>query len=168
MRELTVYTDGSCKGNPGPGGWGAILTYGDREKIIRGGKTNTTNNIMELTAVIETVKWLNENYKRPCHITFVSDSRYVMMTKEKWAKWKKRKEIPNLELWETLISEGNKGKHLLSFQHVKGHTGEVMNERCDYIAREQASKFANGEKESITYNDALSILGGRIQNALRT
>lgn len=136
METVTIYTDGACKGNPGPGGYAAILTCGDSERIIRGNAVQTTNNRMELTAVIEAISVL----KQPCHVTIVTDSTYVMISKEKWMRWKHKPDLPNRDLWERLIKVGNAGHHHLTFQHVMGHTGDVMNERCDRIAKEQATK----------------------------
>ncbi len=159
---ITVYTDGACKGNPGPGGWGAILTFNGQEKIIRGGAAQTTNNRMELTAVVEAVK----SCTRPCRIQFVTDSTYVMMTNEKWGRYLKKKSVPNWDLWQQLFASAKAGNHKLSFQHVMGHTGDVMNERCDRIAREQARKFSHvaagtETAKQTTIQDALAILAER-------
>ena len=156
---ITIYTDGSCKGNPGPGGYAAILKYGDKEKIIRGGNANTTNNRMELTAVVEAVKALN----KPCNITIITDSKYVMMTKEKWVRWSRKTHVPNWDLWQVLLDESKKGDHKLNFQHVYGHTGEVYNEKCDRIAKEQAVKFSHvaAGTNTLSINEALAILAER-------
>lgn len=140
---VTIYTDGACIGNPGPGGWAAILTFGEIEKILRGYDCATTNNKMELTAVVQAVKAL----KKPCDVTIITDSTYVMMTNAKWEKWQKKSTYKNKELWDELMTAGKSGKHKISFQHVYGHTGEVMNERCDYIAKEQAKKARKGDAE---------------------
>lgn len=140
MERFTVHihTDGACFGNPGPGGWGAILVYGDFEKVLRGRADNTTNNRMELTAVLEAVKAL----QKPCDVTIHTDSAYVCMTEAKWLKWQKKKDFPNKDLWLQLIEAGNAGNHKIHYQKVTGHSGEIYNERCDKIAKEQISKGA--------------------------
>ena len=157
MFAVTIYTDGACKGNPGPGGYAAILTCNGKEKIIRGGASQTTNNRMELVAVIEGLKAL----KKPSEVLIVTDSKYVMMTREKWLRWQKKHNVPNWDLWQTLLAEGKNGQHKIRFQHVDGHSGHVYNERCDKIAKEQAMKFATGEKTSMPIEDALAILAER-------
>ena len=157
MKTVVIYTDGACKGNPGPGGYAAILQFGEKEKIIRGGASHTTNNRMELTAVVEAVKAL----RCPCRVQFVTDSTYVMMTNEKWKKWQKKRNVPNMDLWQELLLTAREGKHKLSFQHVYGHTGEINNERCDKIASEQAFKFATGKKKDIPLMDAVAVLAER-------
>lgn len=146
MKQVTIYTDGACQGNPGPGGWGAILRYGSYEKEISGGCANTTNNRMELTGVIEALKLLKE----PCAVTLYSDSQYVCNALTKgWAKkwkqngWMRNKKEPalNPELWEELLRLAD--IHQLTVQWVKGHAGHPENERCDRLAvaaAEQAKK----------------------------
>ncbi len=134
---VEIYTDGACSGNPGPGGWGAVLVYGQHEKELSGGERNTTNNRMELTAVIEALRMLKE----PCAVTLTTDSRYVVdgITKG-WAKkwrsngWIKSDKKPalNSELWEALLNELE--RHQVEFVWVKGHAGHPYNERCDRLA----------------------------------
>lgn len=138
MEEVTIYTDGACSGNPGPGGWGTILMYKDTKKEISGGKDNTTNNIMELTAVIEGLKLL----KFPCKVKLYSDSAYVVNAfVQKWIfgwlknGWKNSSKEPvkNKELWQELY---NLTKiHDVEFIKVKGHSDNEYNNRCDELAR---------------------------------
>ena len=133
---LKIYTDGACKGNPGPGGWGALLDYDGKIKEINGYSANTTNNIMELTAVIKSLKQLN----RPCIIT--TDSNYVKNGITKWIhNWKKngwktanKKPVKNKELWENLDSLTT--SHTINWQWIKGHSGHPQNERADTLANE--------------------------------
>lgn len=140
MKKIQIYTDGACKGNPGPGGWGAILRYKDKEKELSGFEPNTTNNRMEITALIKAL----ENLKEPCDITLYSDSQYVCNAITKgWAKkwknnnWMRNKKEPalNPDLWEKLLSLIE--KHKLEVIWVKGHTGHPENERCDRLAVNQ-------------------------------
>ena len=161
--SMVIHTDGACKGNPGPGGWAAIIEYNGKKKELCGGCPQTTNNKMELTAVIKAIEWLNENNCKPCDLLFITDSTYVMMTKEKWVKWQKKKSIPNGEYWQLLLSETKKGNHKIHFQHVYGHSGHAMNERCDYLAREQATKYSHvaAGTNTLTINEALAILNER-------
>ncbi len=144
MKQITIYTDGACSGNPGPGGWGAILDYKGIRKELSGGEAKTTNNRMELTAVIEALACLKE----PCEITLCSDSKYVMDGLSKgWAKgwrargWKKADKSPalNPDLWARLLElcEG----HRFHYQWIKGHAGHPENERCDRMAVEQAARY---------------------------
>ncbi len=137
MKKVNIYTDGACSGNPGPGGWGAILKYGDAIKEISGSEKETTNNRMELTAVIMAVKALKE----PCEITITSDSSYVCKAfLEGWLNnwiakgWKKSDKSPvlNVDLWEELL-EALK-PHKYEFVWVKGHAGHPENEKCDSLA----------------------------------
>lgn len=137
MKEVTLFTDGACSGNPGPGGWGVILRYGDREKEFSGGERETTNNRMELTAVIEGLSLLKE----PCKVLLVTDSRYVAdgITKgwaESWRKngWRKADKKPalNPDLWEKLLALLT--VHTVSVKWVHGHAGHPENERCDSLA----------------------------------
>ena len=137
MKEVQIYTDGACRGNPGKGGWGAILVYKKREKELSGGDALTTNNRMELTSVIEALSALKE----PCRVTLTSDSKYVVDAIEKgWARdwqahgWKKsdRKPALNPDLWERLLVLLD--KHDVTFIWVKGHDGHPYNERCDKLA----------------------------------
>ncbi len=143
-KRVEIFTDGACSGNPGPGGWGAILRYGSSEKELSGGEAETTNNRMELTAVIAALSALKE----PCAVTICSDSKYVIdaVTKgwaEKWQKnrWIKPDKKPalNADLWERLLAL--LGKHQVQFTWIKGHAGHPENERCDQLAVEQAQKF---------------------------
>ena len=138
MDEVTIYTDGACSGNPGPGGWGAILMLGENRKEISGGSENTTNNIMELTAVIEALKIL----KRPCKVNIYSDSAYVVNAfLQKWIYgWMKKgwktaggDPVKNKELWQELYSLTQ--KHNVEFIKVKGHADNEYNNRCDELAR---------------------------------
>ncbi len=131
-----IYTDGACKGNPGPGGWGAILKYGDSVKEIKGSTKDTTNNIMELTAVIEALKSLT----RPCDIIITTDSNYVKDGITEWIhKWKKKdwktagkKQVKNKELWQALEAETH--RHNIEWKWVRGHSGHPENERADELA----------------------------------
>ena len=138
MEEVTIYTDGACSGNPGPGGWGAMLMYKDNKKEISGGKENTTNNVMELTAVIEGLKLL----KFPCKVKLYSDSAYVVNAFiQKWIYgwikngWKNSSKEPvkNKELWQELYELTK--KHEVEFIKVKGHADNEYNNRCDELAR---------------------------------
>ena len=138
MEEVTIYTDGACSGNPGPGGWGAILMYKENKKEISGGKKDTTNNVMELTAVIEALKLL----KYPCKVKLYSDSAYVVNAfLQNWVinwqrnNWKTadKKEVKNKELWQELIELTN--IHDITFIKVKGHSDNEYNNRCDELAR---------------------------------
>ena len=137
MKTVTLYTDGACSGNPGPGGWGAILEYKGTEKEMSGGEANTTNNRMELTAVIQGLKALKE----PCIVELYSDSKYVIDALEKgwawgWKKkgWMRAKNEPaaNPDLWERLLKQLD--IHKVTFIWVKGHDGHPQNERCDQLA----------------------------------
>lgn len=138
MDEVTIYTDGACSGNPGPGGWGSILMMGDNKKEISGGKKDTTNNVMELTAVIEALKLL----KRPCKVDLYSDSAYVVNAflqnwiwgwiKNGWQNSNKE-EVKNKELWQELLSLTK--IHDVTFHKVKGHANNEYNNRCDELAR---------------------------------
>ena len=138
MDEITIYTDGACSGNPGPGGWGAILMYKDNKKEISGGKKDTTNNVMELTAVIEALKLL----KYPCKVNLYSDSAYVVNAfVQKWIfgwqknNWKTadKKDVKNKELWQELVRLTK--IHNVTFIKVKGHADNEYNNRCDELAR---------------------------------
>lgn len=138
MENVVIYTDGACSGNPGPGGWGAILKYNDVEKEISGGSKETTNNIMELTAVIESLKML----KVECIVELYSDSAYVVNAfLQKWIYgwmkngWKtaNKQPVKNKELWQQLYSLTQ--KHEVHFHKVKGHSDNEYNNRCDELAR---------------------------------
>ena len=144
MKTVTLYTDGACSGNPGPGGWGAILVYGAVEKELSGGEKSTTNNRMELTAVIEGLSALKE----PCIVELYSDSKYVIDGLSKgwavsWRKngWKKADKKPalNPDLWETLLNLTE--RHQLHYHWVKGHADNPYNNRCDQLAVAESKKF---------------------------
>ena len=144
MKTITIYTDGACSGNPGPGGWGAILRYRDTEKELSGGAAETTNNRMELTAVIEALRLLRE----PCIVELYSDSKYVIDALSKgWARgWKARgwvksdkKPALNPDLWERLLPLTQ--RHELHYHWVKGHAENEKNNRCDQLAVAQSKKY---------------------------
>ena len=144
MKHVDIYTDGACRGNPGRGGWGAILVYGSIEKELSGGERETTNNRMELTAVISALEALRE----PCEVTLTSESKYVIDAITKgWAVswrakgWRKADKSPalNVDLWEVLL--GLLEKHKVEFVWVHGHTGHPYNERCDALATAFADSF---------------------------
>lgn len=137
-KKVTIYTDGACSGNPGKGGWGAILIYGDVVKELSGGEDNTTNNRMELKAVIEALKAL----KSPCDVEIYSDSAYVVNAfTQKWIDgWKKKNwktagntSVKNVDLWKELLSLMQ--NHKVVFKKVKGHSDDELNERCDKLAK---------------------------------
>lgn len=139
MEKVTIYTDGACSGNPGPGGWGSILMYKNNKKEISGGKKDTTNNVMELTAVIEGLKLL----KFPCKVKLYSDSAYVVNAfNQKWIYgwlkngWKNSSKEPvkNKELWQELYNLTK--VHEVEFIKVKGHADNEYNNRCDELARD--------------------------------
>ncbi len=141
---MTIYTDGACSGNPGPGGWAAILRYGEAEKVLSGGERNTTNNRMELTAVIRALEAL----KGPCDVTLYSDSKYVVEAMAQgWAKgwqargWKRSSgsQAKNPELWERLLSLCE--THRVRWVWVRGHAENELNQRCDALAVEESRKF---------------------------
>ena len=133
---VEIWTDGACKGNPGPGGWGALLRHGRHEKELCGGELDTTNNRMELMAVIEALKAL----KRPCHVVVHTDSQYVQKGMSEWlANWKRRgwitaarKPVRNADLWQLL--DALVGTHQVEWRWVKGHAGDPGNERADALA----------------------------------
>ena len=144
MKQVTLYTDGACSGNPGPGGWGAILECEGHRKELSGGEASTTNNRMELTAVIEGLSAL----KFSCAVTLVSDSKYVIdaITKGwvyswKAKGWRKADKSPalNVDLWEKLLPQLE--RHQMTYQWVKGHAGHPENERCDQMAVAQCQRF---------------------------
>lgn len=144
MKKVEIYTDGACSGNPGPGGWGAILIYNKAEKELSGGERETTNNRMELTAVIEAIHALKE----PCDVTLTTDSKYVCDAINKgwvysWKKngWRKSDKKPalNVDLWEKLLAELE--RHKVEFVWVKGHNGHIYNERCDKMAVHEYEKY---------------------------
>ena len=137
MKKVEIYTDGACSGNPGPGGWGAVLVYAGHEKELSGGERETTNNRMELTAVIEALSALRE----PCEVTLTSDSKYVIDAlvlgwAEGWRArgWRKADKSPalNADLWARLLDLVR--IHRMTYVWVKGHAGHPYNERCDRLA----------------------------------
>jgi ribonuclease HI len=136
LKRVEVYTDGACRGNPGPGGWGVVLRYGEHEKELWGGEDQTTNNRMELTAAIEALRALT----RRCRVDLYTDSQYVRMGITEWlANWKRkgwknaaRKPVKNQDLWQVLDSEA--GRHEVHWHWVKGHSGHPENERADALA----------------------------------
>jgi ribonuclease HI len=140
--KVTIYTDGACKGNPGPGGWGAILFYGDKKKEICGGEPATTNNRMELMAAIQALELLN----RPCKIELHTDSQYVMKGIQEWIRgWKARgwktadkSPVKNDDLWKRL--DAARDRHDVDWRWVKGHAGHPLNERADALANEGLRK----------------------------
>lgn len=144
MKKVTIYTDGACSGNPGPGGWAAILTYGDRSLELSGGERQTTNNRMELLAAISALRILKE----PCEVELFTDSQYLCNAVSKgWLKsWKargwKRKDgvLKNPDLWQAL--DGLLAVHAVTFHWVKGHADNVYNNRCDALAVAEREKFA--------------------------
>ncbi|MFN8671622.1 MAG: ribonuclease HI [Candidatus Sericytochromatia bacterium] len=140
MKKIFVYTDGSAINNPGPGGYCGILKYGNHEKIVKGGESETTNNRMELIAVIESFRHLKE----PCEIELVSDSTYVIKGISEWLEgWIKKsfRNVKNPELWQEYVKV-SKG-HKISCTWVRGHDGHEFNEKCDKIARDEAIKQLN-------------------------
>ncbi len=145
MKKIEMFTDGACSGNPGPGGWGTILRYKGVEKELSGGEHETTNNRMELTAVISGLKALTE----PCEVDLFTDSKYVCDSVEKgwvysWKKnnWRKADKKPalNVDLWEEMLILLD--KHKVTFHWLKGHAGHPENERCDAMAVLQSHKNA--------------------------
>ena len=144
MKTVTVYTDGACSGNPGPGGWGAILEWNGVEKELHGGENPTTNNRMELTAVIVAL----ETLKEACIVELYSDSKYVIdaLTKGWLASWRKngwrkadKKPVLNIDLWERLLPQLE--RHEMHYHWVKGHAENEKNNRCDKMAVEESKKF---------------------------
>ena len=143
MQNVIIYTDGACSGNPGPGGWAAVLISGDNKKEISGGSKNTTNNIMELTAILEALKAL----KVECEVDLYSDSSYcVNAFDQKWIYgWIKKgwktadgSDVKNKEIWEEIYNLTK--KHKVTFHKVKGHSDVELNNRCDELARAQIGK----------------------------
>ena len=145
MNKVYLYTDGACSGNPGPGGWACLLKYKDIQKEISGGAKETTNNQMELTAVIEGLSLL----KKPCEVELFTDSKYVLEGATKWLEgwiqkgWKKadKKPVLNRELWEKLIPLFQ--KHAITWHWVKGHAGHPENERVDTMACIMRDNYSN-------------------------
>ena len=144
MKQIEIYTDGACSGNPGPGGWGAVLVYNGKEKELSGSEKNTTNNRMELTAVIMALNALNQ----PCEVKLTTDSKYVCDAINKswvysWKKngWRKSDKKPalNVDLWKVLLPLLE--KHEVEFIWVKGHNGHKYNEICDALAVKEYQKY---------------------------
>ena len=143
MKKVTLYTDGACSGNPGPGGWACVLIYGRHEKELFGGAAETTNNRMEMTAALEGLKVL----KQPCMVEFYTDSNYLKDGVTQWlAGWKKRgwktatkKPVKNQDIWEQLDQVIQ--THQIEWHWVKGQAGDEYNERCDELAREALEAF---------------------------
>jgi ribonuclease HI len=138
MKKVKIFTDGSCLGNPGAGGWCAILRYKNKEKILKGAQKETTNNRMELIAVISALKALKE----PCEIELFSDSIYVLKGLSEWLnKWieKDFKKVKNVDLWKEYIDISK--QHKINVNWIKGHSGHTENEICDKIAKEEALKI---------------------------
>ena len=147
MKEVTIYTDGACSGNPGPGGWGAVLMYGEHRKEISGGDAHTTNNRMELTGPIEALEML----KQPCKVRLYSDSAYLVNAfNQHWiANWQRngwqtsqKKPVENKELWQRLLELCR--THEVEFIKVKGHADNAENNRCDELARAAIAKYRRG------------------------
>jgi len=142
LPQVEIFTDGACKGNPGPGGWGAVLRFGDKERELSGGESPTTNNRMELMAAIEALKAL----KRPCRVNLTTDSNYVRDGITRWIYgwrrngWKTadKKPVKNAELWQALLDAAE--PHRIEWHWVKGHAGHPENERADALACAEAEK----------------------------
>jgi ribonuclease HI len=142
-RPVAIWTDGACSGNPGPGGWGAVLRYGETEKDLCGGEAHTTNNRMELTAAIAAL----ETLKRPCEVELHTDSQYLRGGVTAWlSNWKRngwrtgdKKPVKNDDLWRRLDEAA--GRHTIDWRWVKGHAGDPMNERADELARRGMAPF---------------------------
>lgn len=139
MKQVYIYTDGACSHNPGPGGWGVVLIYGDYRKELSGADSETTNNRMELTAVIEGLRALNQ----PCQVTLFTDSKYIVDSVnlgrlEKWSQngWRKANKgsVLNADLWKDIVALTS--IHQVEFRWVKGHAGYPENERCDQLAKQ--------------------------------
>lgn len=145
IKEIEMFSDGACSGNPGPGGWGAILRFKGTEKELSGGETDTTNNRMEMMGAIAAL----ESLKEPCKITAYTDSQYIANAfLKKWLdSWQKngwktaaKKPVKNKDLWERLLIQVQ--RHQVAWRWIKGHTGHPENERCDELAVLQRDKFA--------------------------
>lgn len=151
MKEVQLYTDGACSGNPGPGGYGAILVFEGKEKKLQGGEKSTTNNRMELMGAIVGLEALKE----PCRVLLTSDSKYLVDAVEKkwlenWQKrgWKKADGKPalNVDLWQRLQAQLD--RHAVTFRWIKGHAGHAYNERCDALAREAIGRLQQESRSS--------------------
>ena len=145
--EVEIFTDGACSGNPGPGGWAAILRLGDRERELSGGEASTTNNRMELMGAISGLEAL----KRPCDVKLYTDSRYVLEGATKWIHgWKRngwrtadKKAVKNVELWQRLAAAA--APHTVHWAWVKGHSGHAENDRADLLARMEIDKLRSSD-----------------------
>ena len=143
MKQVKLYTDGACSGNPGPGGWAALLVFGAKEKLISGGEAETTNNRMEMQGVIRGLKQLSE----PCRVAIYTDSKYVLDGFTQWLPgWQKRgwktadkKPVKNVDLWQAMVEVAK--PHHIDWHWVKGHSGHAENERVDQAAVAEAMKF---------------------------
>jgi ribonuclease HI len=150
LKRVDLYTDGACSNNPGPGGWGALLRYGRHEREISGGETATTNNRMELTAVIEGLNTLKDR----CHVIIYTDSRYVMDGVTKYlSSWKNngwrtadKKEVKNIDLWQKLDSI--LPQHKIDWEWVRGHSGHAENERVDQLAKSAIPKVMQNHRST--------------------
>ena len=146
MKNIEIFTDGACRGNPGPGGWGALLRYGEVEKELYGGEPNTTNNRMELQAAIEALRALSQ----PCNVTLTTDSSYVRDGITSWMDgWKKkgwktsaRKPVKNVDLWQALDEQNQ--RHKVTWHWVRGHSGHPENERADELANRGIDEMQAG------------------------
>ncbi len=148
MKQIKIYTDGACSGNPGPGGWGAILLYKEHKKELSGGEAHTTNNRMELMAAICALNALKE----PCEIDLYTDSAYLYNAfTENWlAGWQRngwktasKKPVENQDLWQQLLAQDR--KHRITWHKVKGHSDNINNNRCDALARSAIEQFPKGQ-----------------------
>ncbi|MGH8272798.1 MAG: ribonuclease HI [Gammaproteobacteria bacterium] len=150
-RPVEIYTDGACLGNPGPGGWAAILACGERRRELSGGEPATTNNRMELMAAIAALKAL----KRPCEVVLYTDSRYVMQGMTEWvARWQKngwrtaaKKPVENRDLWQDLLAAAE--SHRIRWEWVRGHAGVAGNERADALARAEAERIVAAQTTAL-------------------
>jgi len=146
LKQVTIYTDGACRGNPGPGGWGAVLQYGEHQRELYGGEPDTTNNRMELTAALQALEALRE----PCEIDLTTDSEYVRKGITEWLPaWKRRnwktadrKPVKNADLWQAL--EQAAARHRVRWHWVKGHSGHNGNEQADMLANRGIDELLKG------------------------
>lgn len=148
MAKVLIYTDGACRGNPGPGGWGAVLRTGEHERVLSGAERLTTNNRMELWAAIAALRAL----KRPCEVDLVTDSQYLRRGITEWlAQWKRRgwltvgrKPVANVDLWQQLDAAA--AVHTINWRWVKGHSGDPGNERADRLANEAIDRLLQDKR----------------------
>lgn len=146
MKHIIIYTDGACRGNPGPGGWGVVIQYKHHEKIFLGAERDTTNNRMELTAAVRAFEALKE----PCRVDLYTDSQYVQKGISEWLPgWKNRhwkksdnKPVKNADLWQAL--DGESSRHTVSWHWIRGHNGHPGNERADALANEAIDALLSG------------------------